>query len=186
MRYFEELSAVMQRVQVSTEEGRRLSLQEGIEAGVQLVAACSAAGRKVIFIGNGGSAAIASHQAIDFWKNGGVRAMAFNDPAQLTCVSNDYSYAEVFEKPMDMFADAGDLVIAISSSGRSDNILRGSRTALCRGCRLMTLSGFKPDNPLRGMGEVNFFADSTSYGHVEITHLALCHAVVDCLIERRP
>jgi D-sedoheptulose 7-phosphate isomerase len=185
MRYFEQLGSVMAGVQVSRDEGGRRSLEEGIDYGVRLVEGCQRAGKKIIFIGNGGSAAIASHQAVDYWKNGHVRAMAFNDASLLTCVSNDFSYAEVFEKPMEMFAEAGDLVIAISSSGRSENILRGGRMALVRGCRLITMSGFKPDNPLRGLGEMNFYVDSTSYGHVEITHLALCHAMVDRLIERR-
>lgn len=175
----------MQGVQVFSQEGHHLSLEGGIEAGVRLVAACAAAGKKVIFIGNGGSAAIASHQAIDYWKNGKVRAIAFNDVAQLTCLSNDYAYAQVFEKPMEMFADPGDILIAISSSGGSENILRGARAGLAKGCDLVTMSGFKPDNPLRSLGLVNFYAPSSSYGHVEITHLALCHCIVDTIIRRR-
>ena len=56
----------------------------------------------MIFIGNGGSAAIASHQAVDYWKNGGMRAIAFNDASLLTCISNDFGYPQVFEKPIEM------------------------------------------------------------------------------------
>jgi D-sedoheptulose 7-phosphate isomerase len=184
MQYFEELSSVMRSVQVTAEEGKRVSLEGGIEQAIGLISATHHIGKKIVFIGNGGSAAIASHQAVDYWKNGGIRAMAFNDSSLLTCVSNDYSYAEVFEKPVEMFADPGDLLIAISSSGRSENILRGVRAALNKGCAVITMSGFKPDNPLRTFGYVNFYADSTSYGHVEIAHLAICHALIDTLISR--
>ena len=131
------------------------------------------------------SAAIASHQAVDYWKNGGMRAVAFNDSSLLTCVGNDYGYPHVFEKPVEMFADSGDILIAISSSGRSENILRGSKAALSKGCGLITMSGFTVDNPLRSMGRLNFYAPSSFYGYVEITHLALCHCIVDSIIERR-
>jgi D-sedoheptulose 7-phosphate isomerase len=184
-RYFADLAAVIESVEGTMEGGEPVSLAGGLEEAIRLISRQSAAGRKVIFIGNGGSAAIASHQAVDYWKNGGIRAMAFNDSSLLTCISNDYSYAQVFEKPVEMFADPGDVLIAISSSGRSENILRGARAGLTRGCQLMTLSGFKPDNPLRSMGFINFFAPSSSYGHVEIAHLALCHRMVDAIIERR-
>lgn len=185
MQYFEELSSVMRSVQVTAEEGKQVSLVGGIEQAIGLICAAHDSEKKVVFIGNGGSAAIASHQAVDYWKNGGIRAMTFNDSSLLTCVSNDYSYAQVFEKPVEMFADPGDLLIAISSSGRSENILRGVRAALKKGCAVITMSGFKPDNPLRTLGAVNFYADSMSYGHVEIIHLALCHAFIDMLMARR-
>ncbi|HAM59185.1 MAG TPA: phosphoheptose isomerase, partial [Candidatus Rokubacteria bacterium] len=129
--------------------------------------------------------AIASHQAVDYWKNGGMRAVAFNDPSLLTCVSNDFGYRHVFAKPIEMFADAGDALIAISSSGQSENILRGVEAARRARCRVITLSGFRPDNPLRRLGELNFWVPTDSYGHVEITHLAICHSVVDAIMAGR-
>lgn len=185
MRYFDELAAVFRGVEVAGGNGLRLTLSEGIEEAIRMITARTGAGRKVIFIGNGGSAAIASHQAVDYWKNGGMRAVSFNDSSLLTCISNDYGYPHVFEKPVEMFADEGDVLIAISSSGRSENILRGGKAGLRKGCDLITMSGFKPDNPLRSMGYLNFYVASSSYGYVEITHLALCHCIVDSIIERR-
>jgi D-sedoheptulose 7-phosphate isomerase len=184
-RYFDELAAVWRGVEATQGNGAPVELFEGIERTIQLITRCAQASRKVIFIGNGGSAAIASHQAVDYWKNGGMRAIAFNDSALLTCISNDYGYPHVFEKSVEMFADPGDVLVAISSSGRSDNILCGSKAALSKGCDLITMSGFTPDNPLRSMGRLNFYAASSSYGHVEITHLALCHCIVDTIISRR-
>ncbi|MBM4125317.1 MAG: SIS domain-containing protein [Nitrospira sp.] len=185
VRYFEDLAGVFGTVEVTRGDGRSVGLSHGIEQAITIITDRTASGRKIIFIGNGGSAAIASHQAVDFLKNGGMRAMAFNDSALLTCVGNDYGYPHVFETPIAMLADPGDVLIAISSSGRSENILRGSQMALSKGCDLMTMSGFTPDNSLRSMGQLNFYAPSSSYGYVEITHLALCHCIVDLIIARR-
>ena len=181
-KYLVELGALLARVEATDGAGAALALDDGLARAIDIVRTQTAVGRKVIFIGNGGSAAIASHQAVDYWKNGGMRAVAFNDPSLLTCVSNDFGYAHVFEKPIEMFADAGDVLMAISASGRSENILRGVEAARAAGCRLVTLSGFRPDNPLRRLGELNFYAPSDSNGHVEITHLAICHSVVDAIM----
>ena len=184
-KFLVELGEMLTRVEATDAAGRRLGCDEAMGRAVDLVRGQTGQGRKVIFIGNGGSAAIASHQAVDYWKNGGMRAIAFNDPALLTCVGNDFGYPHVFEKPVEMFADAGDVLVAISSSGRSENILRGAAAGAHAGCRVLTLTGFTPDNALRGRGEVNFYVPSTSYGYVEITHLALCHCIVDTIIEAR-
>jgi D-sedoheptulose 7-phosphate isomerase len=183
--YLKELGHVLFSVEVSDGAGRSVGLDAGLEAAVEILRAQTAFGRKVMFIGNGASAAIGSHQALDYWKNGGMRAITFNDLVSLTAVSNDFSYSEVFEKPIAAFADAGDVLMAISSSGRSENILRGARAAAARGCRVVTFSGLGADNPLRGRGELNFYVPSTSYGQVEVTHLALCHLLVDTIIARR-
>jgi D-sedoheptulose 7-phosphate isomerase len=134
-----------------------------------------------MFIGNGGSAAISSHMAIDFNKNGRVRALAFNDGAALTCLGNDHDFSEVFSRQIGFHAQAGDLLFAISSSGRSADIVKAVAAARDIGCQIVTLSGFTPDNPLRLLGDINLFVPSDAYGFVEISHLVLCHAVVDQL-----
>lgn len=180
-----DLSGMLGRIECTDAEARPVPLDAGVERAVEVVVAQTGAGRKVIFVGNGGSAAIASHQAVDYWKNGGMRAIAFNDISLVTCVANDFGYSHVFEKPIQMFADPGDVLIAISSSGRSENILRGVAAAVEAGCRVVTMSGFAPANPLRRSGEVNFYVPSSSYGLVEIAHLSLCHGMVDTIIGRR-
>jgi D-sedoheptulose 7-phosphate isomerase len=183
--YLKELGHVLFAVEVTDGGGASLSLNEGLERALALLQTQTAEGHKVIFIGNGASAAIGSHQALDFWKNGGMRAITFNDLASLTAISNDFSFHEVFQRPLEMFADAGDILMAISSSGRSENILRGADAARQRRCRVVTFSGFAPTNPLRALGELNFYVPSMSYGHVEVTHLALSHSLVDTAIARR-
>lgn len=114
-----------------------------------------------------------------------MRAIAFNDACLLTCISNDFGYQYVFEKPIEMFAAVDDILVAISSSGRSENILRGVGAAKNKGCNIITMSGFDPDNPLRSTGNINFYVPSHSYGYVEISHLSLCHYIVDTIIGRK-
>lgn len=138
-----------------------------------------AASRRIFLIGNGGSAAIASHIAVDLSKNKGIPAQAFNDASTLTCLANDYGYSHVFEKALLLARIRKyDTLIAISSSGQSSNILKGCEMAEMQEANIITLSGFKPDNPLRAMGDVSFYVPSDSYGIVEITHLAILHSMV--------
>jgi D-sedoheptulose 7-phosphate isomerase len=176
--YYGRLFDIAGRIRVADRSGRVLSFPEGIDEALGLVRALGQ-GRKVMFIGNGGSAAIASHMSVDFWKNGGIRAVAFNDSSLLTCIGNDYGYPHVFEKPIAMFADAGDMLVAISSSGRSENILSGVKAAREKACSVVTLSGFDSDNPLSAMGDINFHVPSKGYGPVEVIHHSICHCILD-------
>ena len=73
----------------------------------------------MFFVGNGASAMMASHMAADASKNGGFRAMAFNDQALMTAVSNDICYEQSFAMPLKRFANPGDMLVTISSSGNS-------------------------------------------------------------------
>ena len=95
----------------------KISYESAIEKCVNLVLKAQAENKKIMFAGNGGSAGITSHMAIDFWKNGKVRATAFNDSSLLTCLANDISFEKVFSAPIEMFGDAGDIAMCISSSG---------------------------------------------------------------------
>lgn len=136
-------------------------------------------GGKLMLVGNGGSATIASHIAQDLCKNVGIPALSFNDPALLTALSNDEGYEVVFARQIGFHAQAGDLLIAISSSGNSDSIIGAVTAARAAGCRVLTMSGFSPDNRLRRAGDFNIYVPSGEYGFVEIGHLAFCHAIVD-------
>ena len=181
--YFRQLADISENFQVSDRKSQAMSFPEGINQAAALVYQQTQQQRKVIFIGNGGSAAVASHQAIDYWRNGGFPAIAFNDGALLTCISNDFGYEQVFSKPIATFAQAGDVLFAISSSGNSANILAGARQATEMGCHAITLSAFKPDNPLRQLGDINFYVPTMAYGFAEITHLCICHCILDGLMK---
>ena len=182
--YYKEIKKLLESVKVTEKDGRKIEFYEGIAISASLIKERTASGNKLIFIGNGASAAISSHQSTDFWKNGGMRAIAFNDSSLLTCISNDFGYKHVFEKPIEMFAYSGDLLIAISSSGGSENIILGVNMARSKGVEVITLSGFKEDNPLRQLGNINFYVPSSCYGHVEVIHESISHCILDIIIQK--
>jgi len=179
------LKELFDAVIATNAKGIVFALDEALESSINMIVEQAKAGGKSLLIGNGGSASISSHIAIDFWKNAGIKAAAFNDISLLTCISNDYGYKHVFEKPIEMFAEPQDVLIAISSSGRSENILLATKAAKAKGIKAITLSGFDEANPLRKLGDINFYVPSTSYGHVEITHLSIAHCLVDIIIENK-
>lgn len=183
--YYADLAALMNSIAVTNKEGVQINFYKGIETVGQLFLSTAKSRNKLMFIGNGASAAMASHLSADFWKNAGLKAIAFNDIALLTAVSNDCGYQHVFEKPIKMFADRGDVVVAISSSGKSGNILNAVKAARSKRCRIITLSGFKEENPLRKMGDINFYVHSGIYGPVEIIHHSICHCILDTIIQFR-
>ena len=141
-------------------------------------------GGRVIFIGNGGSAGIASHLAIDLSKNAGVPALCFNDASLITCLANDYGFEHWMAHAVRMSARAEDCLVAISSSGRSNNIINAVAKAREIGLQVVTLSGMAADNPLRKLGDVNFWADSRSYNIVETAHQFWMMAAIDLIIGR--
>ena len=181
--YYRRLSDLLGQTQATQKDGVSMDFFSAAEFVGQLAMTQTENGRKIIFIGNGASASISSHMATDYWKNGGMRAMAFNDAALLTCLSNDCGYENVFGKSVEMFADEGDILVAISSSGKSENILNGVRAARKMGAHIVTLSGFKSDNSLRSMGDFNFFVPDEEYGPVEIVHLSITHCILDAIID---
>ena len=144
--------------------------------------ATHAQNKKVIIAGNGGSAAIASHCAVDFTKNAGVRCVNFNEADLITCFANDYGYDQWLAKALEHYADDGDLVILISSSGRSPNMVQAARYARQRGLKLATFTGLAAENPLRALGQLNCWVDSRAYNVVEMTHHIWLLAVCDLII----
>lgn len=181
--YFPKLANLIEGVGITDEKGFEITLDDGMHRAVELVAALKPSGGKAMLIGNGGSAAIVSHMQNDLCKAVGTRAIVFNEPSLLTAFANDHGYPCVFEKSVELWADEGDLLIAVSSSGASASITRGVRAALAGGCRVITLSGFQPDNELRLLGHLNFFIASCVYGFVELAHGALAHCLTDAAAE---
>ncbi len=135
------------------------------------------------FIGNGGSAGIAIHMTADFLKNGKMRTVSMYNPATLTCLGNDFGIEYIFSKQLELLARPRDLLVAISSSGNSANILRAIETAKEKGCRVVTLTGFREDNQARRMGDLNIYVPSMEYGIVESVHNIILQEAVDVLME---
>jgi D-sedoheptulose 7-phosphate isomerase len=149
----------------------------------EAILATSKNGGKTIVAGNGGSAAIASHVSVDLTKAAGIRSVNFNEADLLTCFSNDYGYENWLSKSLEFYADSNDFVVLISSSGSSPNILNAAEFCQHSKIKFATLSGFSPKNPLKEMGNYNFYIDSNEYNIVEMTHHIWLLAIVDFIIE---
>jgi D-sedoheptulose 7-phosphate isomerase len=142
--------------------------------------------KKILIFGNGGSAAIASHFSVDLTKNARIRCLNINDAGLITCFSNDFGFEHWVEKAVDFYGDDGDLLIVISSSGSSENMLNGVKAAR-KGSfsSVVTLSGFTQDNPLNQLGDINLWVDSKAYNFVENIHQIWLLAIVDLVIGKR-
>jgi D-sedoheptulose 7-phosphate isomerase len=184
--YLDTLARTTAQTEAVTGYGDVLSADVAIDRAIAWAQATHDAGNKIMIVGNGGSAGIASHTAIDLSKNANLRAIAFNDSSALTCLGNDFGYEHVFAKQIEFHGKAGDLLIAISSSGGSPNILNAVAAARSLHIRAVTFSGFKTDNPLRSSGDLNFYVPASEYGFVEMAHQALLHALLDLKIGWRP
>ncbi|MES9869651.1 MAG: SIS domain-containing protein [Sedimenticola sp.] len=182
MDYFQHIQKLhdqLRSVIATGPDGSETGMDEAMRIGIDMIGSVNRNNGKVMIIGNGGSAAIASHLSIDLARNGGVPAMTFNEATSLTCFGNDFGYEHVFSHQVALNGDKNDLLIAISSSGASENILNAVAKARSRGCSVMTLSGFRSDNPLRSKGDLNYYVSSDHYGRVELSHMTLCHALID-------
>jgi len=151
-----------------------------------LIKVINAKGNKVLIFGNGGSAAISSHVSVDLTKNAGVRCVNCNEADLITCFSNDYGYERWVEKAVDFYGDEGDLLIVISSSGSSKNMLNGVKAARNGNFNaVVTFTGFADENPLRQLGDINLWADSKAYNFIENIHQVWLLAIVDLIIGSR-
>ena len=138
-------------------------------------------GGRVYLVGNGGSAGVASHSATDFFNAAKLRAFTLHESSLLTCMANDYGYDNAYARMLSHLIEPGDLLVAISSSGKSMNIRNAAMQAAANGAQVVTLSGFAGDNPLRSAGTINFWLDSADYGMVEIGHQFILHNIADRL-----
>lgn len=149
---------------------------------MEILQSTKESGSMIYLIGNGGSSAVAEHTAVDLTKNAGLKALAVSGSPMLTTLSNDYGYKNVFKKFIDLFARRGDVLIAVSSSGSSENIINACKEARQKGMHIIALSGFEQDNPLRELADVEFWIPSRAFGYLEILHGLILHWIVDSII----
>jgi D-sedoheptulose 7-phosphate isomerase len=177
--YLGTASAALRDLAVTTVSGAALTADDGFRRWVEMVHAGRAQGQRIYFIGNGASAMMASHFAADACKNAGLSALAFNDVSLLTAIGNDVSFDEIFALPLGRLARAGDLVIAISSSGNSPNVIRALEKARSIAMQIVTLTGKGADNRARARGDLNFYVPADRYGWVECAHQLILHYWLD-------
>ena len=151
-----------------------------LKANLELI---NSKGGKTIIMGNGGSAAIASHVAVDFSKNAKIRMVNYNEADLITCLSNDYGFENWVAKAVEFYGDEGDLLILISSSGNSMNMINAAKSAKkLKFSDVVTFSGFSKENPLKSSGNLNLWIDSKAYNFVENIHQIWLLSLVDLVI----
>lgn len=177
--YTEKLAAVLSQVKFTDQQGESLTSDQAFESWQKLTVTVREQHRTVYLIGNGASASMASHFSADLAKNGHLHTQVFSDLSLLTAIGNDLGYSEIFAVPLERRAHPGDLLVAISSSGRSPNILSAARVARAKEMKVVTLTGFEPDNPLRRLGHINAHVSTGTYGLTETCHAAILHHWMD-------
>jgi D-sedoheptulose 7-phosphate isomerase len=180
--YADQLIGLLQHVQCTTSKSTEFN--DAMSDVVDRLLALRARKKKAILVGNGGSASIVGHLQMDLCNGVGVRALCFHDYPLLTALANDHGYPAAFQRCVELWAEPGDLLIGVSSSGRSDSILCAVDAARACGADVVTLSGFAVDNPLRQRGDVNLYVSSSEYGLVETVHACLAHMLSDMAIDR--
>jgi len=183
--YISEFSEIISNTLVTGRNNTALDSSNAYQQLANMFLGIHKNGGTVYLVGNGGSSGVVSHSSIDFINACKLRAVALTDTSVLTCLANDYGYENVFSEGLKTLFTSKDALIAVSSSGSSQNIRNAAVVAKEIGGKVITFSGFKADNPLRSLGDYNFWLNSSDYGKVEIGHALLLHILTDELSRRR-
>ena len=180
----DEIAQVLGLLTVSNVDANHLDIETSFSLWSDWTAQIREQKRTIYLVGNGASASIASHAAADLAKNAHIHTEVFTDLALITAIANDISYRDVFSEPLKIRLVAGDMLVAISSSGQSPNILKASETARKLGAKLVTLSAMSSGNFLVRLGDLNFYIPAQTYGVAEIGHTAIIHHWIDQAISK--
>jgi len=180
-----DLCALLENLSVRDPQGTDLNANEGFVRLAELTLQVNSEGGTIYFLGNGASASMASHFSADMAKTGGIRTMVFTDISLLTAVANDVSYEDVYAEPLKWYMKSSDIVVAISSSGNSPNIVRAVHQAKELGGTVITISAMKEDNAIRKLGDLNFYVPAKIYGFAETAHAAILHFWMDMVESKR-
>jgi D-sedoheptulose 7-phosphate isomerase len=178
-KYCEAHDSALAELEITLIDGGEISHDRGFDDLCNLSSKLAENGCHKYFIGNGASAAFANHMALDWSKNGGIPSHTFGNSALLTAMGNDLGFDEAFSAPLGYYSKKGDLLVTISSSGNSANIIKSIEVAREKGMNVVTFSGLKPDNQSRKMGDLNFYIPAKTYGIVECAHQVLLHVWLD-------
>ena len=181
--YIGEIGSCLSNLSIRDDSGKDIDVDAAFLRLQEITIQVREQKKSVFLIGNGASASMASHVAADLTKNAHVRTEVFSDLSLITAIANDMSYEQVFAEPLRRRMCNGDMLVAISSSGQSQNILAGVREALRLGGTVTTLSAMRPDNDLRSLGSLNFYIQSQTYGLAESCHATILHYWIDQMVE---
>tara|TARA_B100000575_G_C23060294_1_gene610394 strand:+ start:212 stop:763 length:552 start_codon:yes stop_codon:yes gene_type:complete len=140
---------------------------------------------KVYIVGNGGSSSIASHVSVDFAKVSGIPSSTFNNANLITCFANDFGYDNWVVEAIKAYLGKNDMMILISSSGTSKNIVNAAKYCKKKSIKLITFSGFSKNNPLNKIGNINFHINSKHYNFIEMSHHIILLYLVDLFADKK-
>ena len=173
------LTDILSKLEVTQRDGTVLTSESGFTSLKTLTDTIREYHQTIFLIGNGASASMASHIAADLCKNAGLSTEVFTDLSLITAVANDQGSEFLYSTPLERRARPGDMLVAISSSGRSPNILKAVEATSRLNMSVVTFSAMAADNPLRKAGDLNFYVPAPTYGQAESAHAALLHFWVD-------
>lgn len=182
--YLKEMVGLLYKICITTADGKCMDYNTGIDKVVEMFMQCRRKRQGVFFCGNGGSAGIAQHMTADYMKNGGIQTYSLYEQTTLTCISNDFTYESVFSRQLELMGHRGDMLIAISSSGESKNILNAIQMMRTFEGKVITLTGFQENNRIRSKGDINIYVQKDRYGMVESIHNLLLQQIIDSIVEK--
>ncbi len=179
----EQISRLLLMLSIRNISGTQLEIDEGFKRWRDMTIKLRSQAGTVYLIGNGASASMASHFAADLSKNARVHTQVFSDLSLITAIANDLGYENVYAEPLKCRMKKNDLLVAISSSGNSPNIIRAIDQARQQQGKVVTLSAMDEDNTLRGLGDLNFYVPAQTYGPAESCHATILHYWMDLVTE---
>lgn len=180
----QEFAQIVSCTQVSDAQNRAVDLEFGFKSLYEKLFQLKIDHKNLYILGNGGSAAVASHAVTDFFNVAKIRASTLHESSLLTCMANDYGYEHSSARILGQLLNPSDVVVAISSSGNSMNMRNAAQIGREKGAYVITLTGFSVDNPLRHLGDINMWLDSSDYGFVEVGHQFILHNIADRFNEK--
>ena len=180
-RNINQLIHLLENLSVRDTSYSEIGYKEGFSLWKDLTLRIREQNRCIYFIGNGASASMASHFSADMAKNCRIQTNVFTDLSLLTALGNDICYEEIFAEPLRWRMLQGDMLVAISSSGNSANIVRAVKEAKKLNGIVITLSAMGEDNAIRKLGDLNFYAAAQTYGLAETVHATILHHWVDLM-----
>ncbi|MDR1531591.1 MAG: SIS domain-containing protein [Clostridiales bacterium] len=169
---------------ISTFDGKQQELDEAFEQWIHLVHDRKEKDGTFFFCGNGASCTMAEHLSHDCFQNADMKTYTISETSHITAISNDISYDDVFAYRIGKIGTPNDVLITISSSGNSPNVIKAINTAHEKGMFVVTLSGKGEDNKSRKFGDLNFYVPLPTYGLVESAHAVLLHALLDAYLDK--
>jgi len=182
--YHSEIEKAMDEMYVSDKDGNKIDINDGFNMWTKKVKEVRDEQNGLMFFsGNGASATMAEHMSSDWFQNADINTSTCSETAYMTAVSNDISYEDIFSYKINKTVTDKDILVLISSSGNSPNIVKAAEAGIKKGAYIITISGMKEDNRIRKMGDLNFYIALDKYGMVESAHAVILHFALDNFLQ---